>query len=271
MSPSIITEGLVDSLIKISLLAGESILKTYRNSQSFPVKTELVSHKFDLSPLTTADIRSHNIIVTELDKLDEKFLVISEENYLDLEINSLPDIYWLVDPLDGTKEFLTGTDEFTVNICLIKLGEPVFGIIYAPALDELYYGGVDFGSFSVKNKSKTVINCLPWSKKNRQTILVSRSHLNKRTEEFIASFSTSNIFSIGSSLKFCRIAEGVADLYPRLAPTYEWDTAAAQAILEGAGGYVCDLNGNRLLYGKTEILNPSFIAGVAPVSSWIGK
>ncbi len=268
MRPLIITEELVGSLIKITLLAGDSILKTYRNSKFFPVEAELVSHKSDLSPLTLADIRSHNIIVTELDRLDEKYLVISEENYLNLEINSLPDIYWLVDPLDGTKEFLTGSDEFTVNICLIKLGEPVFGIVYAPALKQLYYGGVDFGSFSVKGKFKSAISCLHLRKKNRQRILVSKSHLNHRTLEFLTPFSSDNVFSVGSSIKFCMIAEGMAGLYPRLSTTYEWDTAAAQAVLEGAGGYVCDLRGNRLLYGKREALNPSFIAGAVPFSSW---
>ena len=254
-------------MIRIAQLAGESILLTYGKSTS----SELVSYKSDLSPLSTADTRAHDIIVTELDKLEEKFLVVSEEGYFNSETNLLPDIYWMVDPLDGTKEFLTGSSEFTVNICLIKLGKPVFGIVYAPALDQIYFGGADFGSFSVKSKLKTAINCFSSSEKNRPTILVSRSHLNEETEEFIASFHPCNIFSMGSSLKFCRIAEGMADFYPRFSPTREWDTAAAQAVLEGAGGYVCDLNGNRLLYGKRKLLNPSFIASAIPVSSWLGR
>lgn len=267
MSISIVTDRLVESLIGIVQLAGESILLTYGKSRS----SELLSYKSDLSPLTTADTRAHDIIVTELDKLEEKFLVVSEESHFNSETHTLPDIYWMVDPLDGTKEFLTGSSEFTVNICLIKLGKPIFGIVYAPALDQIYFGGADFGSFSVKSKLKTTINCLPSSEKKRPTILVSRSHLNRETEEFIAYFHPCNIFSMGSSLKFCRIAEGKVDFYPRFSPTYEWDTAAAQAVLEGAGGYVCDLNGKRLLYGKSEILNPSFIAGATPVSSWLDR
>jgi 3'(2'), 5'-bisphosphate nucleotidase len=167
---------------------------------------------------------------------------------------------WLIDPLDGTKEFIAHNGEFTVNIALIDQGRSVLGVVYAPAIDALYWGGAGLGAFRRVGTSTAAIQVASHATDELCRVVASKSHLNAETQAFIDRLGPVSLVQAGSSLKFCRVAEGVADIYPRLAPTCEWDTAAAQAVLEGAGGVVLDLHGAPLRYGKPDVLNPSFIA-----------
>ena len=168
--------------------------------------------------------------------------------------------FWLIDPLDGTKEFISRNGEFTVNIALIEAGRTVLGVVYAPAMDALYWGGAGLGAFRCIGGQTVAIKVAASTPGAALRVVASKSHLNEATRSFIDRFGEVSLVQAGSSLKFCRVAEGEADIYPRLGPTCEWDTAAAQAVLEGAGGVVVDLEGAPLLYGKPDVLNPSFIA-----------
>jgi 3'(2'), 5'-bisphosphate nucleotidase len=239
--------------------AGWAILQFYSEIASRPSLE--VTHKEDQSPLTEADLTSHRIIVSALSKLTPHLPVISEEDgKRDLHHGS-PEYYWLIDPLDGTKEFLAGSGEFTVNIALILHGQPIWGVVGAPALDSIYWGGKDEGAFRIEGDRGGAIQIAPWPVSGGPVrIVASKSHMTPETLAFTQRFTPNELVQAGSSLKFCRIAEGSADLYPRLGPTCEWDTAAAQAVLEGAGGHVFDLEGKTLRYGKKEILNPYFVA-----------
>jgi 3'(2'), 5'-bisphosphate nucleotidase len=163
--------------------------------------------------------------------------------------------------LDGTKEFLNGNGEFTVNLAMIDNGFPVWGLVYAPALDLMYWGGMGHGAHCKKSGQITSLLRVTDSRfSGSYRIMASKSHLNDETLAWIEQWGRTELVHAGSSLKFCRVSDGTADFYPRLAPTCEWDTAAAQAVLEGAGGHVFDLQGKRLCYGKEDVLNPSFIA-----------
>ena len=186
--------------------------------------------------------------------------VVSEEDDSSLVIPKDHQLYWLIDPLDGTKEFINKSDEFTVNLALINNHKPVFGFVGIPALDTLYWGGKGHDSF--KSSNNTSFQAIHVKKTSNVTrVFASKSHLNPETETFIdALVGEIELVQAGSSLKFLRIAEGEADIYPRLAPTCEWDTAAAHAVLEGAGGSVTQVDGSELRYGKTNILNPYFVA-----------
>tara|TARA_B100001059_G_scaffold177388_1_gene177947 strand:- start:1017 stop:1781 length:765 start_codon:yes stop_codon:yes gene_type:complete len=212
-----------------------------------------ISFKYDESPLTRADIASHNLINTCLKSISP-YPVISEEseNFYITEKK-----YWLVDPLDGTKEFINKNGEFTINIALIEDQFPTLGYVYSPIKKILYVGGLHKRSFKIYDSN--IDELLVSSPNDPLRIVASRSHMNDETQKFISQFQNYELLQAGSSIKFCMIAEGSADIYPRLAPTSEWDTAAAQAIVEGAGGSVKDLNGQRLTYQKENILNPFFI------------
>lgn len=221
-----------------------------------------VERKADDSPLTLADLAAHNCIVEGLARLTPQIALVSEED-ADSWKHRLPaGSFWLIDPLDGTKEFLARNGEFTVNIALVTDGAPVWGVVYAPALDALYWGGKGFGACRTSAGQTQVVHVSAVSVPCK--VISSKSHMNAETSAFISRLGDVALVQAGSSLKFCRICEGAADVYPRLAPTCEWDTAAAQAVLEGAGGHVYDTAGMRLRYGKPEILNPSFIAASVP-------
>jgi 3'(2'), 5'-bisphosphate nucleotidase len=225
----------------------------------------LLAHKADDSPLTLADTSAHHCIVEGLARLTPGIKVVSEEDTASLKHRSPSGSFWLVDPLDGTKEFLARNDEFTVNIALVTDGQPVWGVVYAPALDQLFWGGRGLGTcLQSGGNTQAVSVCAP---QNAYRVIASKSHLNEATAAFIGRLGDVALVQAGSSLKFCRIAQGLADVYPRLAPTCEWDTAAAQAVVEGAGGYVYDTAGERLRYGKPDILNPGFIAASLPFSA----
>jgi len=245
---------LVPTLKQICFGAGEIVMKIYA-SNNLGVK-----EKLDKSLVTLADLASHDYIVEQLKKTWSNLSIISEED-TSLIVNSDGlDQFWLIDPLDGTKEFLGGSGEFTINIALIHKTKPAIGFVYAPAMSMLYWGGQGLGAYRMLGAVEKPIQVSFYKADAIKRIEASKSHLNAATSSFIESLGEVKLSYTGSSLKFCRIAEGSADIYPRIAPTSEWDTAAAQAVLEGAGGAVVDLNGKSLTYGKSNILNPSFIA-----------
>lgn len=255
---------LLNEVTLIARAAGEAIMEVYRGHIE-------VQQKDDNSPLTVADLAAHHVIQSNLTKLTPELPIISEESAsLDFSVRSQWRKYWLVDPLDGTREFIKRNDEFTVNIALIEEGRPVMGVVYAPAMGLLYCGGVGLGAIRQKGTAApAAIHARPL---NSQDVVVagSRSHSNARMEAFLHKvgehLSPPKLVSLGSSLKICLVAEGGADVYPRLGLTSEWDTAAAQAVLEQAGGSLVDANGNPLRYNtKESLLNPDFFArGVSP-------
>ncbi|WP_429234483.1 3'(2'),5'-bisphosphate nucleotidase CysQ [Aeromonas salmonicida] len=249
----------ISELEPIARAAGDIIMAIY--SQPFTVE-----YKGDESPLTAADKGAHEVIVQALAGLTPDIPVLSEES--GPEVMGLRhgwSRYWLVDPLDGTKEFVSRNGEFTVNIALIEDGKPLWGLVYAPVLDRLWYGGKGMGAWRVADGKREAIQTMPHQEGSPWRVVGSRNHLSRETLDYLARFGDIErgeieLVSMGSSLKFCIIAEGGAELYPRLAPTCEWDTAAAQAVLEGAGGSVTRLDGSPLAYNKPDILNPWFVA-----------
>ncbi|MFM5095605.1 3'(2'),5'-bisphosphate nucleotidase CysQ [Aeromonas rivipollensis] len=244
----------ISELEPIARAAGDAILAIYR--QPFAVE-----YKQDESPLTAADQGAHEVIVQALARLTPDIPVLSEESDAETMQARLGwSRYWLVDPLDGTKEFVSRNGEFTVNIALIDHGRPVWGLVYAPVLDRLWYGGKEVGAWRVADGKHEAIQTRPHGDGEAWRVVGSRNHLSQETLDYLAPFGEIELVSMGSSLKFCIIAEGGAELYPRLAPTCEWDTAAAQAVLEGAGGSVTQLDGSSLAYNKPNILNPWFVA-----------
>ena len=223
-----------------------------------------VEDKDDGTPLTQADKDSHHHIVDSLQRLYPQIPVISEESHKSGMGSCDNEIYWLVDPLDGTKEFIKRNGEFTVNIALMKNNRPIWGVVHAPVKKLTYFGGPGRKSVKVSESGKTAISARAQTEL-RCILVVSRSHLSEKTRSlFNALEAVGNeikTISTGSSLKFCMIADGQADCYPRLGLTSEWDTAAAEAVLAGAGGEVIRFqDGKRLDYNKQDILNPEFMA-----------
>ena len=258
---------LLQTIITASIQAGKEILKVYKTDFS-------VEYKSDESPLTLADKNAHEVILSFLRKTD--IPVLSEEGRdIPYKERKHWNKLWIVDPLDGTKEFVKRNDEFTVNIALVENGEPVMGVVYAPVLDELYIGKNGLGSFKAEKASEmqdimeifTDKNRLPlpaYEKKGYFGIVASRSHLNEETTQFINEIKKDHdkvkIVSKGSSLKLCMVAEGSADIYPRFAPTMEWDTAAGDAVVRASGGTVINAKTNSpLVYNKENLLNPWFV------------
>lgn len=246
------------SLLKnISIAAGKEILKIY-NDESLSKEVE---QKLDNSPLTLADKASNNLIVGALRESFPDIPILSEEEKsIGFSIRKDWKKFWLVDPLDGTKEFIKRNDEFTVNIALIENGYPVFGIIYAPVLDTIYIGDVS------KNKAIKIESTgfeIPITinrKLNSRIAAGSRSHSSGEEKELLKKYDVVETISVGSSLKFCMVAEGKADIYFRHGPTMEWDTGAGQAIVEAAGGEVINFSSKkRFKYNKENLLNDSFL------------
>ena len=248
----------IEDIIEIAGKAGDKILEVYNDVESFNVET-----KADNSPLTRADREANTIICQGLEKLDYLYPILSEENkMIPYETRKTFDYLWIVDPLDGTKEFIKRNGEFTVNIALTFEGTPVAGVVYAPVLDEMYYAIKGEGAFVIKGGEKVQLSAKTYQNSDSNLAIVcSRSHLNEETQNFIDRFTSPLKVSKGSSLKFLILASGDAHIYPRLAPTMEWDTAAAQIILEEAGGKVVNaVDGYPLKYNKENLLNPFFIA-----------
>ncbi len=249
---------LIDEVIEIAKQAGDKILEVYNDVDNFNVET-----KDDNSPLTRADREANKIICAALEQLDPQFPIISEENKaIDYETRKDYEYLWMVDPLDGTKEFIKRNGEFTVNIALIHKNRVIAGVVYAPVLDEMYYGIKNQGAFRNKDQRTEALQAASYRKTDEElSIVCSRSHLNEDTQNFIEAYSNPIKVSKGSSLKFLILASGDAHIYPRLAPTMEWDTAAAQIIVEEAGGQVIQAeNGEAVVYNKENLLNPFFIA-----------
>jgi 3'(2'), 5'-bisphosphate nucleotidase len=248
-------------VIEIARLAGKAILDVYKRDFS-------VEYKDDQSPLTEADLAAHQIIQDGLCQLTPQIPLLSEESEsIDWQVRQSWECYWLIDPLDGTKEFLKRNGEFTVNIALVSNGIPVWGVVYAPAIDVMYHGGVSAQkSFKESSAGNICIQVkqVPLSPVGWR-IVGSKSHQTEEFSEYIKRFDSPEITNMGSSLKICLVAEGVADLYPRLGPTSEWDTAAAHAVLLGAGGRIINFNSHEeLIYNaKESLLNPFFIAAGA--------
>ncbi len=255
--------------IAAAVKAGEAIMKIYESPES----EWQVEQKSDHSPLTLADRCSHNVIAAALE--DTGIPVLSEEGrHIPYEERRQWKTLWVVDPLDGTKEFIKRNGEFTVNIALVQEGEPVAGIIFVPVSRVLYYGVVGEKAFravvptgcnDVSEVEKTEIHA---GKLAKTTVVASRSHMNADTEAFIASLRADGnaeieVTSAGSSLKFCLVAEGKADYYPRYAPTMEWDTAAGHAICLAAGASVTQSDGAPLRYNRQDLLNPYFLVKAA--------
>ena len=248
-------------IVNISVDAGEVILNYYNENVD-------VIYKDDESPLTKADLASHKIITDSIKKITPDIPILSEEEFIDWKIRKKWKKYWLIDPLDGTKEFIKKNDEFTVNIALIENNRPILGVIYTPALNELFYSIKNFGSYKILTKKK--LNTLKEAKKisinkkksNKIKIVGSRSHSNPILDKWVnKNFNEFDILQKGSSLKFCLIAEGSADIYPRFGPTSEWDIAAGHIILEEAGGKLKSIDNKEILYNEKEnILNPEFFA-----------
>lgn len=257
-----LTNQQILAVCAIARQAGQAILDIYHGAID-------VTYKADHSPLTLADQASHQVITGALSQLTPDIPVISEESTADEQATrTLLPIYWLIDPLDGTKEFIKRNGEFTVNIALIVDGVSVFGVVGVPVLEQWFWGGASYGAFRQEKAGiPEPIRCLPHVAGTPWRVVGSRSHAtNHDIIDYLAARGEYTLTSIGSSLKFCIIAEGKAELYPRMGPTCEWDTAAAQAVLEGAGGSVCDLaTGEPLRYSKTDILNPFFVASAEPV------
>ena len=234
--------------------ASDAILAIYESSDFG------IAAKDDHSPVTQADLAAHQVLVAGLSALTPDIPIVSEEDPESLKIPQTHSRYWLIDPLDGTKEFIQRNGEFTCNLALIDSNRTIYGWVSVPVLGLLYHGGQGRGAQRLdRDGSSTDIRCAKQVASTR--VVASMSHLNPETEAFIAAIETPvTLIQAGSSLKFLRIAEGAADLYPRLAPTCEWDTAAAHAVLEGAGGAITQTDGSPLCYGKSKILNPNFIA-----------
>ena len=254
---------LIDPIVDLAVSAGRAILEVY--ATDFDVQA-----KGDDSPLTQADLASHRRIVAGLADLTPDIPVISEEEGLQpFDVRSQWSRYWLIDPLDGTKEFVNRNGEFTVNIALIEAHKPVFGVVHVPVQDKTYVGCRGHGSELRADGAATAIRVAD-STNHPVRIVGSRSHRGTSLDAFLHRVGESDMVPMGSSLKFCVVAEGRADVYPRLGPTSEWDTAAAQAVVEQAGGQVLELDGKPLSYNvKEDILNPWFVVIGPTDTDWL--
>ena len=258
-----IDQPLVDAVIALTLRAGDAILKVYNDDSQMAVEM-----KADQSPVTAADLAAHHIIVEGLQALTPHIPILSEEDEIPaFEERQQWTRYWLVDPLDGTKEFIQRNGEFTVNIALIEAGRSILGVVTVPVTGVTYWGANTLGAFKIDQGVSTLLSARAMAPRlERQQnieIVASRRHGNEAMEVLKGllseRFSQVAYKNMGSSLKLCLIAEGKADCYPRLAPTCEWDTAAAQGVVEAAGGMVVDERFITLKYNtKSSLLNPFF-------------
>ncbi|WP_040663972.1 3'(2'),5'-bisphosphate nucleotidase CysQ [Nitrococcus mobilis] len=245
---------LAESLIILAEEAGERIMRVYQ--RDFAVET-----KTDQSPLTEADRAAHEHILARLQELTPTLPILSEEGGLP-DYTSRRDwpLYWLVDPLDGTKEFIKKNGEFTVNIALVKEGQPILGIVHAPVFKTTYIGNRGNGAWRISGGVRTPIHTRVLPEDGPPMLVVSRSHRGEAVDRLLERLPPHETRSVGSSLKFCLVAEGKADLYPRFGPTSEWDTAAAQCVVEAAGGRVTRVDLRPLTYNtKASLLNPDFL------------
>lgn len=261
---------LIEALAAMSIRAGAAILAVRRSGVA-------VEKKADASPVTEADRAAERVIAEGLAKAAPGIAMIGEEATYEGRIPEIGSAFFLVDPLDGTREFVKGGDDFTVNIGLVRDGVPALGVIFVPVTGALYVGAVGQGAWRAEVKGGSIGPRRPMQVRKPPEgpidVVASRSHRNRETDAFIARFDVGRLVSAGSSLKFCVVAAGEADLYPRMGPTMQWDTAAGEAILRAAGGSVVTVDGQPLFYGRgpapgpDAFRNPSFIAtgGMNPV------
>ncbi len=243
----------LEKIVAIAKEAGDAIMEIYK-------KDFAVEYKEDDSPLTEADTKANEIICSALEELYPNIPIMSEENkQTAYEVRKHWEYYWCIDPIDGTKEFIKKNDEFTINIALIYKDTPILGVVYAPAIDEMYKAKKGEGAYKNGERLPLKINQYP---EEKLYVVASKSHLSEETQEFIDNLETKEIEQVskGSSLKLCMVATGKADIYPRLAPTMEWDTAAADAIVREAGKMTYSYETNQpMIYNKGNLLNPWFV------------
>lgn len=262
-------QSLLELALDVAEKAAIKIMAVYSESD-FDVEM-----KSDNTPLTRADLIAHHSILEALQKVIPEFPILSEESTdIDWAVRKKWQTYWLIDPLDGTKEFVERNDEFTVNIALIQNGKPVVGVVVAPALNLSYFAAKGFGAYKkFDGQQATSINVRPVPEDNGHkhfTLMIGRRSHSQRLEAVYAKAKHFEKVLLGSSLKICRIAEGNADLYPRFGKISEWDTAAAQCVLEEAGGYVTDLTLQPLKYNtKESLLNPDLMAWSDESIPWL--
>ncbi len=251
---------LLDFMIAAALEAGRAAHDIFKGDHK-------LAHKKDNSPVTAADYAAEAIILQRLGEVAAGIPIIAEEEVAAGRVPAVGDCFFLVDPLDGTREFVAGRDEFTVNIALIRTGAPVLGVVYAPATGSLFAANVAGAcafrttatGHRIERSARTPIHVRA-APDAGLTVVASRSHPSPQMSAYLAGYQVADIVSIGSSLKFCLLASGAADLYPRLGRTMEWDTAAGHAVLLAAGGVVVTADGALLTYGKPGFSNPWFIA-----------
>lgn len=249
-------DKLVNPVCEIAKQAGAEILKIYE--EGFEIE-----EKKDHSPLTSADLASHTLIIESLEKLTPEIPILSEESsVIPFEERSKWNSYWLIDPLDGTREFIKRNGEFTVNIALIMNQVATLGVVYIPVQDILYYASNGNGAYKQEqNRSAVNINTRQSIPSKNPTVCGSRSHAGESLKALLTQIGEYELISMGSSIKMCLVAEGTADIYPRFGPTSEWDTAAAHCVVGEAGGMLVDTNLEPLRYNtKDSLLNPSFMA-----------
>ncbi|WP_349701075.1 3'(2'),5'-bisphosphate nucleotidase CysQ [Beggiatoa leptomitoformis] len=254
---------LLEAVNTIAKTAGEHIMTVYE-------KTDFnVVQKADKSPLTEADMAAHNVIVKGLQQLTPDIPVLSEESArIPFQEREKWQTYWLVDPLDGTREFIKRNGEFTVNIALIHKHHPMLGVVYVPVTKVLYYAIHQLGAYKQQD-GQPPQRIFARRRADRLTVAGSRSHGDEHFQRFVKMLGEVDVLSIGSSLKSCLIAEGKVDVYPRFGPTSEWDTAAAQCIVEQAGGYLTDVYLQPLRYNtKESLLNPNFLVFGDASQAW---
>tara|TARA_B110000858_G_scaffold198538_1_gene266486 strand:- start:3170 stop:3997 length:828 start_codon:yes stop_codon:yes gene_type:complete len=264
---------LLNAVNEIAIAAGREILDVYNSDQAIEVST-----KQDDSPLTEADRRAHHLIVDRLSMLTPDVPLLSEESEaIDYSVRQSWQRYWLIDPLDGTKEFINRNGEFTVNIALIENGQSVAGVVHVPVTGISYFGGIGLKAWkqdaNQSGSEAQAITSRSMQGNSAVSIVASRRHLGEQLAALVGKieghFGEATLLSMGSSLKMCLLAEGRADIYPRMAPTCEWDTAAAHGILAAAGGEIVDLQFQTLRYNsKADLLNPYFIALADPLYPW---
>jgi len=256
---------ILDEIVVLAKKAGEKIMEVYESDEFN------VTQKSDNTPVTKADLAAHNTIIEGLSRLNVQYPILSEESAkIPFAERTSWQTYWLVDPLDGTREFIKRNGEFTVNIALISDHRAILGVIDTPVKDICYYACKSHGAFKqIGNNSATRLQTQKKQDKPAR-IAGSRSHQGDTLKQFLTNVGAHEIFAMGSSLKSCLVAEGELDIYPRLGPTSEWDTGAAQCIVEEAGGVIIETNGQTLLYNmKDSLLNPSFFVIGDPSHDWL--
>jgi 3'(2'), 5'-bisphosphate nucleotidase len=254
MSNSPAGDEMLRVLVEAAKEAGRAILEVYGTAFA-------VEYKADHSPLTEADRRSHELIMERLGQLSPGVPVLSEEG-INIPYNERKDwkSFFLVDPLDGTKEFINRNGDFTVNIALMEEGRPVIGVVHVPVQGTTYYAARGSGAYRQNGDEAPERIDVRDAGEDALVVVASRSHATPELEDFIAKLNVKERTSRGSALKFCMVAEGSADIYPRLGPTWEWDTGAGHAVIEEAGGRVLDLSGNPLVYNKETLQHGGFVA-----------